>query len=119
MGCCWSSQGSQKLLGSQNWELPPEDTEVSDVPIPLIGDTFNNIVMLTDSYKVTHHLQYPPNTTKIYSYFECRGGEWEEVCFFGLQYFLKKYMVGPVVTKEKIDAAEAYFKSHFSHPQYG
>jgi nicotinamide phosphoribosyltransferase len=83
------------------------------------ADTFNNIIMLTDSYKVTHHLQYPPDTTKIYSYFECRGGAFPEVCFFGLQYFLKKYMVGNVVTKEKIDQAEAYLKIHLSHPTWG
>ena len=56
------------------------------------GDHFNNIVMLTDSYKVTHHLQYPPDTTTIYSYFESRGGDFKDVCFFGLQYFLKKYL---------------------------
>jgi nicotinamide phosphoribosyltransferase len=83
------------------------------------GDIFNNIVMLTDSYKVTHHLQYPPGTERIYSYFECRGGQFPEVCFFGLQYYLKKYMVGPVVTPDAIDAAEEYFKMHFSHPVYG
>jgi len=84
-----------------------------------VGDPFNNIVMLTDSYKVTHHLQYPPGTTKVYSYFECRGGEYRDVCFFGLQYFLKKYMVGPVVTMDKIKVAEEYFKIHFSHPVWG
>merc|ERR1712190_386377 len=83
------------------------------------GDIFNNIVMLTDSYKVTHHLQYPPGTTKVYSYFESRGGAYEEVCFFGLQYFLKKYMVGSVVTMDKIKEAEEYFKIHFSHPVWG
>jgi len=82
-------------------------------------DLFNNIVMLTDSYKVTHHLQYPPGTEKIYSYFECRGGAYPEVCFFGLQYFMKKYLTGPVVTMEKIDEAERHFKSHFSHPVWG
>jgi len=82
-------------------------------------DVFNNIVMLTDSYKVTHHLQYPPGTTKVYSYFESRGGAYQDVCFFGLQYFLKKYMVGAVVTPAKIAEAEAYFKFHFSHPVWG
>ncbi|CAK0822086.1 unnamed protein product [Prorocentrum cordatum] len=81
-------------------------------------DTFNNIVILTDSYKVTHHLQYPPGTEKVYSYFECRGGQFPEVCFFGLQYHIKKYMTGPVVTMDKIDAAEEYFKIHFSHPKW-
>jgi len=80
---------------------------------------FNNIIMLTDSYKVTHHLQYPPGTSKVYSYFESRGGQWNETVFFGLQYFLKRYLEGPVVTKAKIDEAEEYFKIHFSHPVWG
>ena len=41
-----------------------------------------NIILLTDSYKVSHHVQYPPNTSKIYSYFESRGGKFNEVGFF-------------------------------------
>eukprot|EP00418_Pyrodinium_bahamense_P058199 CAMPEP_0179173848 /NCGR_PEP_ID=MMETSP0796-20121207/85810_1 /TAXON_ID=73915 /ORGANISM="Pyrodinium bahamense, Strain pbaha01" /LENGTH=940 /DNA_ID=CAMNT_0020877109 /DNA_START=31 /DNA_END=2853 /DNA_ORIENTATION=- len=79
-------------------------------------DAFNNIIILTDSYKVTHHLQYPPGTETVYSYFESRGGLYPEVCFFGLQYFLKRYLVGKVVTRQKIDEAEYYFRQHFSHP---
>merc|ERR1719174_3661565 len=82
-------------------------------------DLFNNIGILTDSYKVTHHLQYPPGTQTIYSYFECRGGQYPEVCFFGLQYLLKKYMIGPVVTLDKINEADQYFKQHFNHPVWG
>jgi len=82
-------------------------------------DPLNNILMLSDSYKCSHHLQYPPGTETIYSYFESRGGAHKEVVFFGLQYFMKKYMSGPVVTMAKIDQAEAYFKIHFSHPVYG
>merc|ERR1711904_482134 len=35
-----------------------------------------------------------------------------EVCFFGLQYFLKRYLQGVVVTKEKIDAAEEVVNAH-------
>ena len=38
---------------------------------------------------------------------------WNEVCFFGLQYFLKRYMIGAVVTKEKIEEAEKVFNVHF------
>lgn len=45
----------------------------------------NNIILQTDTYKVSHHLQYPPNTTYVYSYFESRGGKYDEVLFFGLQ----------------------------------
>ena len=73
-----------------------------------------NILLLTDSYKVSHHVQYPPNTTKIYSYFESRGGLHKEVCFFGLQIIIKKYLCGSnVVTREKITEAEKLYKLHF------
>eukprot|EP00635_Sarcinochrysidales_sp_CCMP3193_P005206 CAMPEP_0118916008 /NCGR_PEP_ID=MMETSP1166-20130328/16102_1 /TAXON_ID=1104430 /ORGANISM="Chrysoreinhardia sp, Strain CCMP3193" /LENGTH=469 /DNA_ID=CAMNT_0006855797 /DNA_START=24 /DNA_END=1433 /DNA_ORIENTATION=+ len=73
----------------------------------------SNLLLLTDSYKVSHWKQYPPKTTKVYSYFESRGGKYEEVCFFGLQYFLKKYLAGEVVTLAKIAEAETYYEAHF------
>ena len=72
----------------------------------------HNIILLTDSYKVSHHVQYPPNTTKIYSYFESRGGRHAEICFFGLQYFIKKYLLGKVVTEEKLMKQKIY-RNHF------
>ena len=56
----------------------------------------DNIILLTDSYKLTHYKQYPPGSEIVYSYFESRGGVWDEVCFFGLQYFIKRYLTGPV-----------------------
>eukprot|EP00298_Acanthocystis_sp_HF-20_P008973 c18025_g1_i1.p1 GENE.c18025_g1_i1~~c18025_g1_i1.p1 ORF type:complete len:481 (+),score=184.46 c18025_g1_i1:63-1505(+) len=71
-----------------------------------------NFILLTDSYKVTHFLQYPPQTEEVYSYFESRGGKWDNCCFFGLQYIIKRYFVGQVITKEKIDQAESYFSQH-------
>jgi nicotinamide phosphoribosyltransferase len=52
----------------------------------------DNLILLTDSYKVSHWKQYPPKTTNVYSYFESRGGLYDEVIFFGLQYFLKRYL---------------------------
>ena len=58
-----------------------------------------NFLMLTDSYKITHHLQYPPDTETIFSYFESRGGKWKETLFFGLQYILKRHLVGVVITQ--------------------
>ena len=33
--------------------------------------------------------------------------------FFGLQYFLKRYLAGVVVTEEKINEAEMIYKGHF------
>lgn len=73
----------------------------------------DNIILLTDSYKVSHHVQYPPHTTRVYSYFESRGGRYPEMVFYGLQYFIKRYLLGQVVTQEKIDQAHEYFKAHF------
>uniref|UniRef100_A0A7S1AAI1 Nicotinamide phosphoribosyltransferase n=1 Tax=Noctiluca scintillans TaxID=2966 RepID=A0A7S1AAI1_NOCSC len=76
------------------------------------SDLMCNIMLLSDSYKTSHWRQYPPNTTSVYSYFESRGGKFEEVTFFGLQYFLRRYLVGRVVTRAKIDAAEKIVNSH-------
>jgi nicotinamide phosphoribosyltransferase len=72
----------------------------------------DNLLLMTDSYKQSHWKQYPEGTTSVYSYFESRGGEFPETVFFGLQYFIKRYLEGQVVTKEKIDEAESYFKPH-------
>lgn len=72
-----------------------------------------NILLLTDSYKVSHYKQYPPGTTKVYSYFESRGGMFPETVFFGLQYQIKRYLQGQVITQAKIDEADAFYKKHF------
>ena len=73
----------------------------------------DNLILLTDSYKVTHWKQYPPETQTVYSYYESRGGDWQNVVFFGLQYYLKRYLEGQVVTRAKIDEAEAIADLHF------
>jgi nicotinamide phosphoribosyltransferase len=77
------------------------------------GMGMENILLLTDSYKVSHHVQYPPGTTTIYSYFEPRGGRHKEIVFFGLQYFVKRYLCGVVVTLEKIEEAKELYEAHF------
>jgi nicotinamide phosphoribosyltransferase len=80
------------------------------------GDSVNNIILLTDSYKISHWKQYPQGTTNVYSYFESRGcviPAWKEVVFFGLQYFMKEYLEGVVVTQGKIEAAYDMLQHHF------
>lgn len=75
-----------------------------------------NFLLATDSYKITHYKQYPPDVSKIYSYFECRrkkGSQFNEVVFFGLQYLLKKYLTGRVVTEDKIQEAKIFYQMHF------
>ena len=76
-------------------------------------DNLINTLFLTDSYKISHHLQYPPDTTRLFSYFESRGGKWDKTLFFGLQIILKKYLTGVVVTQQMIDEADVFFRQHF------
>uniref|UniRef100_A0A8C6SQP9 Nicotinamide phosphoribosyltransferase n=1 Tax=Neogobius melanostomus TaxID=47308 RepID=A0A8C6SQP9_9GOBI len=75
------------------------------------------------SRQVTHYKQYPPNTSKVYSYFECREKrtdpsksrkvKYEKTVFYGLQYILHKYLKGKVVTPEKIQEAKEVYREHF------
>lgn len=73
----------------------------------------NNILLQSDSYKASHHLCYDKGISKIYSYLESRGGVFSSTVFFGLQYYLEKYLAGKQVTKEKIDEAEKFWNEHF------
>lgn len=78
----------------------------------------NNIILTTDSYKLTHHKMYPEGTKNIYSYFECRNGaKFNDILFFGLQYIIKRY-VKSKVTLENIDEAEALAKEHFGTTEH-
>ncbi|CAG2162283.1 unnamed protein product [Oppiella nova] len=76
-------------------------------------DPCDNIILITDSYKITHWKQYPPKTTRLYSYFESRGGRFDNTVFFGLQYILKRYLCGRVITDEKITEAKEFCRKHF------
>lgn len=55
-----------------------------------------NSIALVDAYKFDHRRQYPHDTRVVYSNWTPRGtripGQ-NEVVFFGLQYFLKKYLM--------------------------
>lgn len=62
-----------------------------------------NPFLLTDYYKVGHVFQYPRNTTLVYSNLTPRNSRLagvDEMVFFGLQYFVKEYLV-------------KYFNDHF------
>jgi len=53
----------------------------------------NNQLLAVDSYKYSHHNQLPPGTTVINSYIESRGGEFDNSLFFGLQAFIKNFLM--------------------------
>lgn len=71
----------------------------------------NNLLLMTDSYKASHYLQYPPGTEYVSSYIESRGGKWDYTVFFGLQMFLKEYLTKPI-TQEMIDEATEFWAAH-------
>lgn len=72
---------------------------------------FDSIIVDSDSYKGSMHVQYPNGTTKVYSYIESRGGKYDEVLFFGLQMFIKEYLMKRI-TMEDIDFAEEIWTEH-------
>jgi len=65
----------------------------------------NSIVYKTDSYKVSHWLQFPPNATKSFYYIESRGGS-DSLMFFGLQAVLKKILSNVPTIQEVVEAKE-------------
>ena len=82
-----------------------------------------SIILNTDSYKASHFLQYPPNTTVINSYIEARGIDDKEmqniiytfkdfgIVHFGLQAFIIKNLLTPYKMQD-IDLAEEILTAH-------
>ena len=70
-----------------------------------------NLCLNTDSYKVSMWKQYPMNTTGVYSYIESRGGKYDATVFFGLQAFIKEYLLTPI-TQADIDIADELWTVH-------
>jgi nicotinamide phosphoribosyltransferase len=63
-----------------------------------------NIILNTDSYKHSHYIQYPEGTEYVYSYIESRGGEYDKTVFFGLQAFIKEYLMTPITLENIMEA---------------
>jgi nicotinamide phosphoribosyltransferase len=70
-----------------------------------------SIILNTDSYKVSMFKQYPAGTTGVYSYIESRGGRYDRTVFFGLQAFIKEYLLEPI-TQTDIDVADEILTAH-------
>jgi nicotinamide phosphoribosyltransferase len=67
-----------------------------------------NPLLLTDGYKVDHRRQYPEGTSLVYSNWTPRKSRLDsvdKVVLFGLQYFIKKYII------------EDFDKNFFSRPK--
>ncbi|WP_026101129.1 nicotinate phosphoribosyltransferase [Synechococcus sp. PCC 7336] len=70
-----------------------------------------NFLLDTDSYKVSHWLQYPPGTEGMFSYVESRGGRYPATLFFGLQYILKHDLAHPVEAW-MVEEAKEFYTAH-------
>jgi nicotinamide phosphoribosyltransferase len=70
-----------------------------------------NLILDSDSYKSSHFLQYPPGTEAMFNYFESRGGHYDRMVFFGLQYYLKKYLTQRI-TLDMVNEAAEFLKAH-------
>lgn len=73
----------------------------------------DNFIIMTDSYKMTHHLLYPEGLREVFSYMEPRGGDMPYTVFFALQYYLKRYVAGKRITQAKINEAHKKNILHF------
>src|SRR5215471_12193808 len=72
------------------------------------------ILYLTDGYKPTHWLQYPPGTETVESYFESRGGAYDFTVAIGLEYLLHEYLAGDqLYTPKSIDEADDFYRDYF------
>lgn len=73
----------------------------------------DNLILDTDSYKISHPAQYPDGARRVSSYIEARKafGEINEITFFGLQAELLK-MQGQLVTENDVDEAEPFLRAH-------
>jgi nicotinamide phosphoribosyltransferase len=68
-----------------------------------------NKILIGDSYKYSHAPQYPLGTVGMQSYVEARknnsGFPIDKVSFFGLQAFIKEYLLDPI-TRDDLKEAE-------------
>lgn len=71
----------------------------------------NNLILKTDSYKASQYKQYDSFATRLFSYLESRGGVYDATVFFGLQYYLKKYLSKPI-TVDDVEEAKEFFSVH-------
>lgn len=65
----------------------------------------NNLILDTDSYKLSHFMQYPEGTTGLRAYFESRSDD-EQIRFFGLQYILLSTLTQRVTMRDVYEAQE-------------
>jgi nicotinamide phosphoribosyltransferase len=73
-----------------------------------------NLILSTDSYKLSHHKFYPEGTQYVFSYGEPRaGGEYKNAQFIGMAAFVDTYLANPI-TQDDLDEAVRILGNHVS-----
>ncbi len=71
-----------------------------------------NLILNADSYKASHFVQYAPGTQFVSAYAEPRVGcLYPYAVYFGLQMFLKDYLMEPI-RKRDVKEAKAFWAAH-------
>lgn len=74
----------------------------------------HNLIGNQDNYKHCHYPLYAPGTEYVSSYIESRGGAFPVTQFFGLQAFIREYLMKPI-TLEDVDEAEFVLREQGMH----
>lgn len=82
-----------------------------------------NLILSTDSYKLTHWNMYPPKVKYVHSYLEPRTGDgYQRVVWAGLQGLLHEYFSKPITQEDLLEAndvARDHFGSAFHYNATG
>ena len=70
-----------------------------------------NLLLMTDSYKVSHWLQFPEGMERSFYYVESRGGEYDEIMVAGVHYLTAILKQG--VTFADVLEADEFYQAHF------
>jgi nicotinamide phosphoribosyltransferase len=70
-----------------------------------------NPLFKSDSYKLSHWLQYPHNTSKYFGYGEARGGKYKQSLMFGMEILLQHNLSKPIKV-EHIQEMEEFAALH-------
>lgn len=77
-----------------------------------------NPLLGTDIYKIGHQLQYKPGTTLVYSYMQNRSSKtFPFTVFFGLQYYLMEYLIGPSLDYDHVQEFIEDYESILGTPR--
>lgn len=80
-----------------------------------------NLILRTDSYKLSHPSMLPSDTVGMHEYLEARAdaeSPYQDVVWFGLQAILMRYLTGVVVTADHIAEARAFQAAHMPGTEF-